>query len=99
MAYNSTDFYIAPFASGIVPLSHEECVEVITACKEIIEEFEPTREMEEATDTYVISTYNRIDWKKGINGDTYSQLKMYDVETMSEGLPLKAVETNDVISE
>jgi len=98
MAYNSTDFYAPPFASGIMTLSHEECVEVITSCKKIIEDFESTREIPEVTDTYVICTYNRIDWKKGINGDTYSALLQYDVETMSEGIaPVE--ETENVVSE
>jgi len=98
MAYNGTDYYSPPFVNGVMTLTHEECVEVITACKTIIEDFIPTQEMKEPTDTYVICTYNRIDWKKGINGDTYSALLQYDVETMSEGIaPVE--ETENVISE
>jgi len=98
MAYNGSDYYAPPFTNGVMTLTHEECVEIIAACQTIIEDFEPSPEMPEPTENYIISTYNRIDWKKGINGDTYEALLQYDVETMSEGIaPVE--ETENVISE
>jgi len=87
MPFNSTDFTQPPWTSGVMTLTHEECVEVKAACQKIIDEFEPDLYNATPDDFYVTSKYNEIDWRKGINLDTYWALKQYDVDTMTGGIP------------
>lgn len=100
MAFNPTDFTKAPWASGVMTLTHDECVHVLTACEKIKEDYP----VESADTFYVISQYNMIDWKKGINGDTYAVLQGYDMEvnTMGineQGVILEAQEEEAVVEE
>lgn len=87
MAFNSTDFTKAPWTSGIMTLTHEEVLHVKTATEKIEAEYNPANNnYEPVSDFYVQSEYNKIDWKKGVNGDTYSVIKQYDAEVNKLGI-------------
>jgi hypothetical protein len=95
MPFNYTDPTQPPWVGGIMTLTHEECVDVKEACQIIIDGFSPTVDTPQVTTQYVVSKYNAIDWKKSINGETYEELQRYDVETMTEGIPLVKVPTEE----
>jgi hypothetical protein len=87
MPFNSTDFTKAPWAAGVMTLTHEECVHVLTECQVIRDNYDPaTNNYQPITDDYVQVEYNRIDWTKGINGDTYAVLVGYDLEVNTLGI-------------
>jgi hypothetical protein len=87
MPFNSTDFTKAPWAAGIMTLTHEECVSILDQCQVIRDNYKPEDHYyEPISDFYVQSEYNKIDWTKGINGDTYSVLLGYDPELNTLGI-------------
>jgi hypothetical protein len=93
MPFNSTDFTVAPWNSGIMTLTHEEVVEVMGHCQTIIDDFKVSNQYEEPASEYVVPKYNEIDWKKSINGDTYAVLfdryvgtPIYDPNTNTQGI-------------
>jgi hypothetical protein len=88
MPFNPNDYTKPPWTSGVMTLTHEECVEVKQKCQEIIDTFVPTPEQPVADTFYVVSRYNQLDWTKAINGDTYEALQAYDPETMTGGIPV-----------
>lgn len=90
MPFNPDDYTKAPWAGGVMTLTHDECMYVKDKCKTIIDAFVATDEQPACDDFYVVSHYNRLDWAKSINGDTYSELKEYDTDTMVGGIPLEA---------
>lgn len=90
MPFNPDDYTKAPWASGFMTLTHDECVYVLTQCQNIIDTFMPTDERSVCDDFHVVSHYNGLDWKKAINGDTYDELKKYNADAMSGGIPLRS---------
>lgn len=86
---SNADFSQAPWQSGVMTLTHDECVYVKEKCAEVAASYEPENSWESPNPdkTYIISQYNQIDnWEKAINGDTYDVLQGYDVETQTEGI-------------
>jgi len=87
MPFNSTDFQKAPWAAGIMTLTHEECVSILEQCQVIRDNYNPANNnYEPISDSYVQAEYNKIDWTKGINGDTYAELVQYDPEVNTLGI-------------
>lgn len=103
MAFNGLtngDFTKAPWASGILTLTDEECVYVIEKCKEVAENFEPSDVFPQLIDSYIISNYNKIDnWEKAINGDTYNILLGYNPEVNTQGIDNDGIVPEPVIEE
>lgn len=98
MAFNSTDFTKAPWASGVMTLTHEEVLHVKTATQEIEANYKPEENgYEPVSDFYVQSEYNKIDWTKGVNGDTYSVIKQYDVEVNTLGIDEQGIVQEEVV--
>jgi len=88
MPFNSTDFSRAPWAAGLMTLTHEECLHVINTIEnEVRPNYAPEYyDPQEPSDFWLQSEYNKIDWTKGINGDTYAVLKGYDPEVYNQGI-------------
>jgi hypothetical protein len=88
MPFNPTDFTKAPWAAGIMTLTHEECVYVLdTIENEVRPNYKPEYyEPQEPSDFWLQSEYNKLDWKKGINGDSYAVLKGYNPEVNTLGI-------------
>lgn len=100
MPFNSTDFTKAPWANGIMTLTHEECLSVLEGCKLAEENYTPEdNEGYPITDFYILSRYNMIDWTKSINGDTYSVLKQYNVEVNKLGINEQGIVQEEVVEE
>jgi hypothetical protein len=77
------DFTKAPWAGGCMTLTHEECVFVLDKCQTIIDKYDPKNNQNQPiSDTYVQSEYNKLDWEKAINGDTYAVLLGYGENTL-----------------
>jgi hypothetical protein len=77
----------APWAAGVMTLSHDECVYVLDTTQPIIDTYDPKNNNgEPISDFYVISTYNNLDWSYAINGDTYGQLKNYEAAGFNLGI-------------
>lgn len=87
MPFNSTDFQSPPWASGLMTLTHDEVVHVQTVAGEIEAEYKPEDNYyQPISDMYVQAEYNKVDWTKGVNGDTYSVIKQYDPEVNTQGI-------------
>ena len=87
MPFNSTDFQKAPWAAGIMTLTHDECIYVLEKCQVIRDNYNPANNnYEPISDSYVQVEYNRLDWTKGINGDTYAVLVGYNPEVNTLGI-------------
>jgi hypothetical protein len=100
MPFNSTDFFKAPWAPGVMNLTHEECVSILEQCQVIRDNYVPAAPYyEPISDMYVQSEYNKIDWTKGINGDTYGVLKGYDPEVNTLGINETGIVYPEVIEE
>jgi hypothetical protein len=98
MPFNSTDFYKAPWAAGIMTLTHEECIYVLEKCQVIIDNYDPANNMyQPISNDYVQVEYNRLDWTKGINGDTYGVLVGYDPEVNTLGINENGIVYPEVI--
>lgn len=82
----------APFTIDVMTLSNDECVEVKTKCEKIKEEFEPTQWVSSPDTQYVVGTYNKTDWTKAINGNTYDVLERYNPEVNTQGIAPDAPE-------
>ena len=83
--YTNVDFSKAPWAAGIMTLSHDEVMFVIDALPPIEEEFLPDTNM-------VISKYNNLTgYEKAINGDTYAVIKSYDPAVNTLGIDANGV--------
>lgn len=86
MAFNKDNYDVAPFANGIMTLTHEECVYVIEKTNEVRETYIPEENFLDIA-SYTISNYNKIDnWEKAINGDTYNCLQGYNIEENKYGI-------------
>lgn len=87
MPFNSTDFTKAPWAAGIMTLTHAECIHVLDGQQTIRDNYDPADNDGQAiSDVYVQSEYNKIDWTKGVNGDTFAVLMQYDREVNLLGI-------------
>lgn len=94
MTWNSTvdgdwsqaDFKAAPWVSGCMTLSHEEVIHVQTVCAEIIAAFEAENGYTPPDNEYVVPEYNKSDWEKCVNGDTYAVIKSYDTTINTLGI-------------
>ena len=87
MPFNTAmDGNLAPFNGDIMTLTNDECVEVNTKCAQIIADFVPTSNVGAPDVQYVVSTYNKQDWKKAINGLTYELLEKYDPAVNTQGI-------------
>ena len=87
MPFNSTDFTKAPWAAGIMTLTHEECLHVLAAQQTIRDNYDPADNYNDPiSDSYVQAEYNKIDWKKGVNGETFAVLMSYDPEVNTLGI-------------
>lgn len=87
MPFNSTDFKKAPWAAGVMTLTHEECLHVLEGQQTIRDNYDPADNYDEPiSDMYVQSEYNKIDWKKGVNGETFAVLMGYDPEVNTLGI-------------
>lgn len=85
MPFNPDDYTRAPWAAGIMTLTHDECVYAITECTKIAEAYVPVEPWDspEPSETYILSRYSKLDnWQKGINGDTYKILLGYGENTL-----------------
>jgi hypothetical protein len=92
MPFNSTDFQTAPWAAGIMTLTHDECVSILEQCQVIRDNYDPANNgYQPISDLYVQAEYNKIDWTKGINFDTYSVLLGYDPEVNTLGINEKGI--------
>jgi hypothetical protein len=100
MPFNSTDFTKAPWAAGIMTLTHEECVSVLDQCQVIRDNYKPEENnYEPISDFYVQGQYNLIDWTKGINGETYAKLVEYDPEVNTLGINETGIVYPEVVEE
>lgn len=86
--YTNVDVSKAPWAPGIMTLTHEECVFVLDEMTPIREGFErPMGGPDEPDDFYMVARYNEtVNYEQGINGDTYNVLKGYDPEYHTLGI-------------
>jgi hypothetical protein len=79
-------------------LTHEECIFVLEQCQVIIDNYDPADNFyQPITNDYVQVEYNRIDWTKGINGDTYAVLVGYDPEVNTLGINEHGIVPEEVI--
>jgi hypothetical protein len=99
MPFNPDDYTKAPWTSGIMTLTHEEVLEVKTACQTIIDNFEPNDIYASPDTQYVVSTYNKQDWNKAINGDTYSVVMAYDPEYNTQGIDENGIVYSEEVAE
>jgi hypothetical protein len=76
----------APFNNGMLTLTHDECIEVKGKCQVIKDEFVPSDIVLAPDLQYVVSTYNKQDWTKAINGITYEALELYNPEVNTQGI-------------
>lgn len=86
MPFNEKDYTKAPWVSGCMTLTNEECVEVKENINDIVEEFEPDNYTPYPTEMYIISTYNELDWSKAINAETYTTISAYNPEYNTQGI-------------
>lgn len=94
MPFNWNDPTQPPFTGEIMTLTHDECVKVKEALKVVVEEYTPSYDYPEISQTYIINTYNRANGYEPINGATYTQLEMYDSEFNTQG-----IDSNGIIPE
>jgi hypothetical protein len=96
--YSVCDFSKAPWTSEIMTLTHEECVYVIDKCQEIVTNYDPKDNSNQAiSDTYIHSKYNMSDWQYAISWNTYAILKVYDPEVNTLGIDAAGIVYPEVI--
>ena len=99
MPFNSTDFTKAPWVSGLMTLTHEEVIHVQDECQKIIDSYNPAENNYDLiNDFYVQSEYNKVDWTKGINGETYSAIKGYDRTINTLGIDERGIVTEEMLN-
>jgi hypothetical protein len=76
----------APFNNEMLTLTNDECVEVKDKCQTIKDEFVPSDIVLAPDLQYVVSTYNKQDWTKAINGITYEVLERYNPDVNTQGI-------------
>lgn len=91
MPFNANDYNSPPWVAGVMTLTHEEVLEVKTACQEIIEAFVADQNTTSPDTQYVVSNYNKRDWNKAINGDTYNVVMAYDPEYNTQGIDANGI--------
>jgi hypothetical protein len=73
------DYTKAPWTSGVMTLTHEEVLHVLDVTGQIIADYQAANNGATPDDnTYVVPEYNKSDWTKCVNGDTYAVIKSYD---------------------
>jgi hypothetical protein len=91
--WDNVDYTAAPWGGECMTLTHEECLQVLAGLKKAEEEYDPARHNGEAlTDIHLLSDYCNQDWEFAINWETLMQLKSYDPEVNTEGLPHAPIE-------
>lgn len=80
------DYTKAPWTAGVMTLTHEEVLHVLTETQIIIDAFVAVNGYEPPANEYVVPEYNKSDWTKCINGDTYAVIKQYDPEIHTLGI-------------
>jgi hypothetical protein len=94
--YSEVDFTKAPWVNEIMPLTHDECVQVIGVCEEIKEGGNPNGAVDA---NFVVSEYNMKDWQYAISLDTYTTLEGYDLEVNTLGIDENGIIQPEVIEE
>lgn len=89
--WSTVDFTKPGWVNGVMELTHEEVVHVLTETQRIIDEFNPDNEFSNPSDEYVVPEYNKSDWEKCINGDTYNIIKQYDPEVNTQGIDANGI--------
>lgn len=69
-----------PYTNGIEQLTSEEILSIKAKLQVIVEGFIPTDEQEVINTFYIVSTYNRQNVNKPINGDTAEYLLTYEIQ-------------------
>jgi hypothetical protein len=87
------DYTKPPWTSGVMTLTHEEVIHVQTVCAQIVADYQTANNGATPDDnTYVVPEYNKSDWSKCINGDTYAVIKGYNPE-----INLLGIDENGII--
>ncbi|OLS39146.1 hypothetical protein [Bacillus sp. MRMR6] len=76
--WTNVDFKKPGWVSGVMELTHEEVLYVQEQTQVIIDAFIVENGYEPPSNEYVLPEYNKQDWEKCINGDTYAVIKSYD---------------------
>jgi hypothetical protein len=108
MSYNSAvngdwskaDYTKPPWVSGVANLTHDEVVYTKTTCEQIIADYQAANNGQTPPDNeYVVPTYNKMDWEKCVNGDTYAVIKQYDPNVNTQGIDSNGIIPEPVIEQ
>lgn len=77
--WSTCDFSKPAWVAGVMTLSHEEVLHVQEVSGQIIADYQAANNGATPPDMeYVLPEYNKKDWEKCVNGDTYAVIKGYD---------------------
>ena len=72
------DYTKPPWTGGVMTLTHAEVLHVIDKMKVLADAFVEANGYYPPANEYLVPEYNKADWTKCINGDTYAVIRQYD---------------------